>query len=189
LNIYLSCSSRNDFFIDAVIRVFEQKKTKFGSNAITLYYPPRAIPSDSGKVLTNVLKIREADLVIFDVTPDSTASAELALNSGVMIEYGIVVALENQQGIPWGRLPRPKYRIYLKDSISRSSVVTPILNQESIAPFSTTSDGTLQLEREISDLIEDKIKEILNFQVISTNAEVTVQIGQQILSIKSVYTS
>jgi hypothetical protein len=179
LRIYLSCDNKNDFFVEAVVLAVRRLRRRSSSTSIELIYPPRAIGGDTGKVLTNILRISAADVILFDVTPKKSRGHELrTYNPGVMIEYGIVLGLDNPAamgqggpGTPWnGRQPRPVYRVFCNRSFPRSSL-SPIINQESVREYRRSPSGRLELIREIFELVHSKIEETSSF---STNIQLQI---------------
>lgn len=167
MKIYLSCDNKNEFFVKSVNLAVRRARRKFTGTLIDLIYPPRGIGGDTGKVLTNILRLFEADLTLIDASPRMIRGTRTwTYNPGVMIEYGIVLALDNptaifgsSPGVPWqGRQPRPTYRVFCHRSCPRSSL-TPIINQESVRDYKRGASGRDQLIREILRLIESKLTE------------------------------
>src|SRR5205807_4282214 len=100
--VYLSCANENGFLINAVSSAIERVNQRLHFPAFELIYPPRGIGGDLGKVLLNVLRIREAGVVFFDITPQVSSIGDVAsYNTGVMIELGIFLDQENLVR-PWG---------------------------------------------------------------------------------------
>ena len=147
-------------------RAFEEIRLAI-PKGFDLYYPPLKWGIDTGKTLNNILSIKDAELVIFDVTPELIMSNEgdqvACYNTGVMIEYGIVLAQEHpNSGLPWnGRLPKPTYRLFCQNSFLRSRL-TPIVNEESVTAYSTDDQGKASLLSELKDLIRETATKKLN---------------------------
>lgn len=162
LIIYLSCDSNNSYFIKTVIDAVDELKKRLSPDSVELIYPPKQIGGDTGKVLTNVLRIREADLVIFDVTPTVDDDGAAYYNPGVMIEFGIVLALEYpQKGQPWeGRLPKPVYRVLCSSNYSRGNL-TPLVNEASVISYN--ANNSEDLAKEINSILEQRISQRMRF--------------------------
>jgi hypothetical protein len=134
-----------------------------------LVYPPTGLGGDTGKILANVLRIRDADLVLIDITPTEHASASgnpptiIRYNEGVLIEFGMVLSLDNPpQGLPpWGgRVPRPSYRVFCSNSFPRSNL-TPIINAESVTEYGTDPASRALLVSQLQEHIRRKVEERL----------------------------
>ncbi len=169
MKIYISCDNGNEFFLAAVKESRERVASSLSSKSIELVYPPMGWGGDTGKILTNVLQIMDADLVLIDITPlVRTLAGESPLkitkyNEGVLIEYGIVLCLDNprQGSLPWGgRIPKPSYRIFCSNSFSRSDL-TPIVNVESVAEYGTDSNSRELFVTLLCDEIRRKVEEKL----------------------------
>ena len=110
MRIYLSCDAKNDFFISAAKNAHDKITRSLSPGSIDLVYPPRRWGGDTGRVVSNVLQIRTADLVLMDITPTAYQIAAgkqqevVKYNEGVLIEYGIVLYLENPAdgSMAWG---------------------------------------------------------------------------------------
>ncbi|GEM_PF-1723996 len=128
-----------------------------------MVYPPRNLGVGSDKILLNVLKIREADVIFFDVTPKYSKDKSLvSYNTGVMIELGIVLDQENL-ATPWGgRLPRPKFRLFCNEDFPRKGL-SPILNEYSVRSYKSDPSGKKSLLSEIEDVLNQKISEKINW--------------------------
>jgi len=168
LLVYLSCDNRNNYFVRATVLAIRRFKRRHPESDIDLVFPPRHFGGDTGKVLTNILRISSADVVLFDVTPLRSRGGRLVVyNAGVMIEYGIVIGLDNPTGfgntrpaLPWhGRQPRPVYRVYCHQTFRRSEL-TPIVNQESVIEYRKSQRGRNELVHELFIFLEGKLSEI-----------------------------
>jgi hypothetical protein len=122
---------------------------------VELVYPSMRWPNDLGQVKLNVMRIMESDLILFDLTP--TQGTPIKINEGVMIEYGIMLALANSKWL--SQFPKPSYRIFLSSRIARREITTPILNSESIIPYD--EQGRPELLRMLRDEIDTKVNEII----------------------------
>ena len=164
MRIYLACDSNNDFFIDAVKEAFDYVSATLSEGSMELIFAPRRWGGDTGTIVENVRRIMNADLVLMDVTPISAhgEDATLKYNEGVMIEYGLVLAMEKPwEGSPWyGRYPKPSSQVYCSDSIPRGTL-TGILNERTICSYSKNANGRVELVNEIKEEIKKKNGEIL----------------------------
>lgn len=168
MRIYISCDNKNDFFLSAVQEARDKVVSTLTPSSIELVYPPKGWGGETGRVLTNVLQIMEVDLILIDITPEvHTLSGQppqqvTKYNEGVLIEYGIVICLENpKQGLPWGgKLPKPVYRVFCSNSFPRSNL-TPIINIESVAAYGKDADSQEKLVSQLRDIIVRKVEEKL----------------------------
>ncbi|MEM3637598.1 MAG: hypothetical protein QXX17_03240 [Conexivisphaerales archaeon] len=105
--VYLSCANGNNFFITAVMEAIKNVNRRHQFKDVELVYPPRKLVGDLGKVLLNVLRIQQAVVALFEVTPRYSADHSLAFPSpGVMIELGKFFG--SREFIPvMGRTPSP----------------------------------------------------------------------------------
>ncbi len=93
MRIYISCDHNNDFFLSAVKESHDRVVSSLTSKSIELVYPPMKWGGDTGKVLTNILQVMDADLVLIDITPAVYTLAGVQskqitkYNEGVLIEY------------------------------------------------------------------------------------------------------
>lgn len=145
LVVYLSCADENDFIVRAATEAVNNVNARLHFTAFELVYPPRRIGGDVGKVLLNVLRLREAEVVFFDITPKVSTSGDVtAYNTGVMIELGIFLDQENLPR-PWGgRSPKPKFQVLCDSAFERRNL-SPVLNEYSVSTYSsaTGSEGAL----------------------------------------------
>ena len=160
--VYLSCDAQNDFFVKIVSELIDELN-RSTDNVFELIYPSGNKGRDTGTVRGNVLQIQQAELVIFDMTPN-TDNGE-SYNAGVMIEYGIVLDLETPLiGYPWGgNSPKPSYKVFCNSKFKRSKM-TPIVNESSILPYKDDGEGEKNLRIEIRKLLTDKLKEKSNYR-------------------------
>jgi hypothetical protein len=180
---------RNEFFIDTVSESIEDLRSKLSIDAIEFIYPPRRIGGDTGKILTNVLRIREADLVIFDVTPNIISEGEERYNSGVMIEYGIVLALENPISPAWSREQKLTYRVFCNATFQRGRL-TPIINQESVTAYTSDRDGKARLLEDLRNiLVQGAAEKVKQPKISFKPVGVTFQVQGQEFSIQPQFTS
>jgi len=130
MKIYLACDEHNTFFRDAVKQAVDESAPSIAPGSIDLIFNPLRWGGDTGKPTTNTLRIMDSDIAIFDMTPDVTPAepTKLRFNPGVMIEYGIVLAMEYpRRGNPWyGIVPKPLHRVFLSDEFNRTQL-TPII--------------------------------------------------------------
>jgi len=163
LIVYLACGSDNQFFIGCVRRAIENfnRTHRFPFQAFSLVFPPERIGGDLGKVLLNVLRIREANIVIADLTPQVSAARDLtSYNSGTMIELGLVIAEENRKTPhgeldPWGgKFPRPSVRLF-GDSRFHRRDLTPLLNEYSVTPYAQSPEGEASLLAELDRILNE----------------------------------
>lgn len=173
MNIYLSCDSSNEFFINVIEAATKSVGKNFEPTAITLVYPPRRIGPDKGSVKWNTLMIRDADLVIFEVTPRvNEMRKEVQYNPGVMIEFGIVLDQDSPtsggtSGRSWeGRLPKPSYFVFCSNKFSRTRL-TPLLNEVSVIAYDPADSD--KLEEEVTKLIKNKATERMNMRILKND--------------------
>jgi hypothetical protein len=163
--VYLACSSDNELFIGCVQRAISDFNQRHQFSAFELVYPPSRIGGDLGKVLLNVLRVRDADLVIADLTPKVSSAGDVtAFNSGTMLELGLVVAEENRK-TPTGELsqwggkrPLPRVHMFCSPPFQRRDL-TPILNEYSINPYSTDAGGEEALLTELDRILTEKAQQ------------------------------
>lgn len=161
--VYLSCDSQNDFFFK-IVKESVNTINRSIDNAFELIYPPKKIGKDTGTVRGNILQIQQADLVIFDVTPKLSDDIE-SYNAGVMIEFGVVLDLENPlAGYPWGgTIPKPNYKVFCNSKFQKSKM-TPIINETSISSYEDHAKGEGDLRTEILKILTAKLKEKADFK-------------------------
>jgi hypothetical protein len=172
--VYLSCSSDNGFFIDCTLRAITNVNQRHNLQAFELVYPPRRIGGDLGKVLLNVLRIRDADLVIVDLTPKVSSSGDVtSYNSGTMLELGLLLDQENLKSTrgeiePWGgRLPRPRAYMFCDGSFPRRDL-TPILNEYSVTQYSRDTQGEGALLAELERILTERVNQVIGLQPTSS---------------------
>jgi hypothetical protein len=166
MKIYLSCDNGNDFFLNAVQDARANVIGKLKPTSIELIYPPRAWGGDTGKILNNVLQIGYADMVLVDISPAMLTVADghqrqiAKYNEGVLIEYGIILALDNPRSgfLPWhGDVPKPSYRIFCSEKFKRSKL-TPIVNTESVVSYGEDRNKLIStIEVEILNRMEKRL--------------------------------
>ena len=152
MQIYTACDSRHRFFIDAIERSVRRVRRSNPSMSITYIFNPKRQGGDTGKVVQNVLRIMDSDLILFDITPSKTGSGQ-SYNAGTMIEYGLVLACQNPRlGNPWGgKQPKPSCLVFCAAPRKK---LTPILNELSIIPYGKGREGRKKLSRFLVDEIE-----------------------------------
>ncbi len=162
--MYLSCDTRNTFFKRAVREAIDEFRPSMpAGTSLDLVYPPDHLGVSTGTVLGNVLELRNADVVIFDVTP-TVEGQTVSYNTGVMIEYGMVVALENPPTswlMPWGRTPRPVHQVFC-DSVFPRRNLTPIINAD-VTTYPQTDEGMRALKSDIRSVLERRIAERVEY--------------------------
>lgn len=157
MRVFLSSNRGDAFFIGAVKQAVGELNGKLGPGIVDLVYPPEGLGIDSGKILTNVLEIIRSDVVLLNVSPERIGDKAVT-NSGVLIEYGIVLG---QHSVPTAkRLPEPIYRIFCGDDFHRSDL-GPLMSQEDVIPFSREEAGKVELTQRVVKLIQSKIDERL----------------------------
>ena len=168
LKVYISADSRNSFFIDSVLTAINNVNLRLRFEAFTPVYPPRHIDGDRGKVALNVLKIKEANLVFFDVTPSLSSDGEvISYNPGVMIEMGLFLAEENLEislGGPWrGRSPRPKAHFFCERSYPKGRL-TPIVNEYSVNEYSNDPSNQASFVTILEGILNGHLQEKVDFE-------------------------
>lgn len=170
MKIYISSDRGNDFFLTAVRESVD--RVALSARSIELIYPPMGWGGDTGRILTNVLQILEADLILIDITPvvytilGETPLPITKYNEGVLIEYGIVLCLDNprQGSLPWGgRIPKPSYRVFCSRAFPRGDL-TPIINVESVADYGTDAESREALISLLRETIVRKVEERLTLE-------------------------
>jgi len=157
--VYLSCDRRQTDFIrtlDTEIAELNRAIPNF-----ELVYPSR--DEGTGFVEENVLRLQEADVVVFDITPTVSGSST-TYNAGVMIEYGMFLSLEKPRfGNPWGgRQPKPSHRIYAESPFERSTL-TPIIKESSVRTYETSQGGLETLASELRNLLSTQAAAVMAF--------------------------
>jgi hypothetical protein len=150
------------------MHAIENTNSRLGFEAFTPVYPPRNIDGDRGKVVLNILKIKEANLIFFDVTPSvSSDGVVVSYNAGVMIEMGLFLAEENLDislGGPWrGRSPRPRAYFYCERSFPRGRL-TPIVNEYSIIDYSNTQASQASFIGSLEGILNNHLREKVDFE-------------------------
>jgi hypothetical protein len=114
----------------------------------------------------------EADLILIDITPAVHTLAGVGsqqitkYNEGVLIEYGIVVCLDNPRGgsLPWGgRIPEPSYSVFCSNLFPRRNL-TPIINVESVTDYGTDPKSREVLISQLHEAIVRKVEERLTVE-------------------------
>jgi hypothetical protein len=94
MNVFVSSDCNDTFFVDKTLESIEEKSEAV-HNAIGIeiqaIYPPRQTITGM-TVEDKINQIKNADLIIMNITPRIIAN-EYFVNSGVLIEYGIVLGL------------------------------------------------------------------------------------------------
>ena len=171
MDVFLSCDSNHNQFIDIVIEAIDLFEKKGLSGTVRLIYPPRKIGIDTGKTRRNVETILQSELVLVNVTPElkhcvkptqndpgNTEPLEV-YNSGVMIEYGMTVALEV---LDWfaGKGKQEK-RLFRDIAYSRRDL-SPIVNEEDVTTYDLSTPYKIdELRNMIVEVVTDRAKSIL----------------------------
>ena|SRR2546428_2250736 len=169
MKVYLSSDRDDGFFIEAARKAVAniQSKIPFGVGVIDLVYPPLALGVDTGKVLSNVLQVLEADIILINATPTpkekGTPAEYLIHNPGVMMEYGMVLGQDSAPGgYRWmGRMPRPTHRVFCGSEVART-LLPPVLNQEDVISFDRSPAGEKGLVKKMEEIITTKMGERLS---------------------------
>jgi len=94
LKVFISSDYEDTFFVDNVLAAVHEKSEEI-HNAIGIeiqpIYPPRQTTTGM-TVEDKIVQIRDSALIIMNITPRVIAT-EYFVNSGVLIEYGIVLGL------------------------------------------------------------------------------------------------
>jgi len=164
--VFLSCDRNDKDFIAAVMKAVDEVNLSIGAGTIELVFPPTGIGGDRGTVLANLVRIRECELVLFDVTPPP---GEKAPNPGVLVELGFVLGMDNPlRSAPWsGVLPKPKHRVFCHESVVKRDL-PPLVNNESIRPYSLDSSTADFVGTLMKEAIAEKVRDKIDFTVDST---------------------
>lgn len=149
MKVFISSDSFHNFFIDKVTEVIEKKSQQLfnlASARIKRIYPPsqRGRATQTG-LLEKISKIKEADLVIMNITP-LEIDGQFFVNSGVLIEYGILVGLDELN----------KLSIFCEERYPLETL-SPLFHGRDIQSFATDDNGE-QLKERVRPIIEDCIK-------------------------------
>lgn len=105
MKVFISSDSQDFFFVDRTLEAINEKSREVNT-AIGIQFegifPPRQV-TPGMTIQEKVEQIKDANLVLMNITP-RTVSEEYVVNSGVLIEYGIVIGLnEKKQIVPFLR--------------------------------------------------------------------------------------
>ena len=168
--VYLASDSRNTFFTGVVRAATDEYRPSMPNGTrLDLIYPPERLGVDKGSVLANVLEIRGADVVLFDVTPITTPDSNESYNPGVMVEFGIVTALENPllPVLPWNnKFPKPVYRVF-RDSRFQRRNASALLNHVEIIPYTADEPGRDPLRRTIIDILVKRVAQRVEYSYVA----------------------
>jgi len=136
MEIFISSDGRQKMFIDSVLCVAEEKRIILQSLGIDLVpiFPPRNIGCDSGDILERVLRIEGASLVFMNVTPIATSEEMPVINSGVCVEYGILLGIRRLE----------KCHLFCSKEYDRSEV-SPLFHGRHIDSFRTDHQDNLKV--------------------------------------------
>jgi hypothetical protein len=139
--VYISCSSKNKKFVNVVKEAVEDFNKENKNANIESFFPPNSGASGDTHISGNIGKILDADLVVFDLTPDNDDREDECgncVNSGVLIEFGIIYSLSLMK-VKMQMLPQyiysssaipidiPDLLIFLSDKCEKGKI-TPILS-------------------------------------------------------------
>lgn len=95
MDIFISSDNRQSFFIDNILEVIREKNEISQRLGIDIrpIYPPRNLGCDSQDIIRRILQIKDASLVFMNLTPIEVVDTEYSLNSGVCVEYGIILSI------------------------------------------------------------------------------------------------
>jgi len=161
VQVYLSSSSSDGFFIDAAVEAVRLANERFGPEAILFVFPPRQIGGDLGRIDLNVRRLLESDVTIFNISPEQVGNAAI-YNPGVMIEYGMVFASDRTNPLWEGRLPVPIHRVYCDSSFDKTNL-TPILNLESVQSFDRSESGRGALVARLLELLTSRLRQRMSY--------------------------
>jgi|ECHnycMinimDraft_1075156.scaffolds.fasta_scaffold02124_3 hypothetical protein len=171
--VYISCSSKNEGFVNVIKEAVEDFNKENQNVKIEYFFPPNAGASGGIRISDNIRKILDADLVVFDLTPDSDDNEDECgncINSGVLIEFGIIYSLllikeRTQLLLPYTYLSSgiqintPDLLIFLSDKCKKSNF-TPILSGDfSIISYNLSNKEFLKKQ------IKKKIIKRVNFKL------------------------
>ena len=161
MQVYLSSSSSDGFFIDAAVEAVRLANERFGPDAVSLVFPPRQIGGDLGRIDLNVKRLLESDVTIFNISPERIGDA-WPYNPGVMIEYGMVFASDRTNPAWEGRRPLPIHRVYCDSAFDRRNL-TPILNLESVQNFDRSEPGRATLVASLVELLTSRLRQRMSY--------------------------
>ena len=88
----------------------------------------------------NVFKILSADVVFFNVTPKQL-DGKYVVNSGVLIEYGMVQ--RQAASLVEIRSPRPFFRLFI--TRFPKHILPPLMNESDVFSFKKSTKGKIEL--------------------------------------------
>ncbi len=160
MDVYLSSPSTDEPFINAVLEAVDRVKKLRGEDSVRLVYPPRKMPEDKRRVEWNFAQLLDCDVVIFNMSPEVVQGRDF-YNPGVVIEYGMVFALD-RTNLPWqGNWPVPIHKVYCHKNFPKSNLTQPI-PVESVEGYERTEEGYEKLVASIVDFLTSRASYRLN---------------------------
>jgi hypothetical protein len=148
--VFVSSDCNDVFFVDRTLEAIHEKSEEI-HNAIGIeiqpIYPPRQTATGM-TVEDKINQIKDSDLVIMNITP-RIISDEYVVNSGVLVEYGIVVGL-NAVG---------NLCILCNQEFERARL-SPIFHGHDIQQFIQSAEGT-ELKRIVKSILSNHIAKIV----------------------------
>lgn len=151
LRVFVSSDSNDSFFVDNTFAAIDEKSVETSSAIgilIEKIFPPRQTTIGMA-VHDKVTQIRDANLVLMNITPN-VMSEQYFVNSGVLIEYGIVVGLGEKE----------KLSMFCDQTIERQRL-SPIFHGHDIQSF-VRADAGVQLKSLVKNILTDHIRTIVD---------------------------
>jgi hypothetical protein len=150
LKVFISSDCTNTFFVDKTFEAINEKSEEV-RNAIGIeiqpIYPPRQ--STTGMTVEEKInQIRDSNLIIMNITP-RIVSNEYVVNSGVLVEYGVVLGLDETENL-----------CILCDREFERTRLSPIFHGHDIQQFSQRDEGT-ELKNLIKSILSSHISRIV----------------------------
>jgi hypothetical protein len=150
LKVFVSSDCDDTFFVNNVLGAIHEKSEEIRTSIgieIQSIYPPRQTTIGM-TVEDKVAQIKDSDLIIMNITPRIT-STEYVVNSGVLVEYGIVLGLSIDENLC----------ILCNHDIVRARL-SPIFHGHDIRQFIHTDEG-VELKNIIKQILSNHIAKIV----------------------------
>jgi hypothetical protein len=150
MKVFVSSDCNDTFFVDKTLEAIHEKSETV-HNAIGFeiqpIYPPRQATTGM-TVEDKINQIRDSDLVIMNITPRIITN-EYVVNSGVLVEYGIVLGLNAVENLC----------ILCNQEFDRARL-SPIFHGHDIQQFIQSAEGT-ELKRIVEGILSIHIAKIV----------------------------